>query len=210
MEGLRQSLRIFALKSSSTENPSGLGTFNYNLRFSGQYFDVEKNSSYNYFRDCYDPSTGRYCQSDPIGLDGGINTYAYVENNPLIKFDMFGLQSGTTGSIPPPPNCDNCESSEGGTPYPGPAPEPGLEPVYPELILIPIARGREAAAAVAAAIKKLWETCKNIRCKLAIHDAHHHFGPPFNQKMCHIQLNCWVKGRSGSSFVIRIPYPCGS
>ncbi|GIX35724.1 MAG: RhsD protein [Lysobacteraceae bacterium] len=60
------------------------------LRFPGQYHDPATGLHYNYFRD-YDPSTGRYVQSDPMGLKAGINTYAYVRSNPLYLFDMFGL-----------------------------------------------------------------------------------------------------------------------
>jgi RHS repeat-associated protein len=73
------------------ENPAGLGIFTCNLRFPGQYFDQETNTHYNYFRD-YDPTIGRYVQSDPIGLRGGLNTYLYVEANPIGDIDVDGLQ----------------------------------------------------------------------------------------------------------------------
>ncbi len=63
-----------------------------NLRFPGQYFDAETGLHYNYFRD-YAPGLGRYVESDPIGLLGGVNTYLYSFANPIILFDIFGLKS---------------------------------------------------------------------------------------------------------------------
>jgi RHS repeat-associated protein len=140
-------------------NPSGAGAFEFPLRFPGQYFDRETNLAYNMARD-YDPSIGRYMESDPIGLEGGLNTFAYVRANPLSFTDPEGFQVGRIAS----------------------------------------------AAALAAAriardqIVKAYKYCSNIRCKIAIHDDHHYFGWPFNKKMCHVQLNCWVKGVSGSGW----------
>lgn len=61
-----------------------------NLRFPGQYYDTETGLHYNGNR-YYDPKTGRYITPDPIGLEGGINLYPYVDGNPVNKKDLEGM-----------------------------------------------------------------------------------------------------------------------
>gem|GEM_PF-1470047 len=60
-----------------------------NLRLPGQYWDEETGTHYNQQRD-YDPQTGRYIQSDPLGLYDGVNTYSYAHQNPLSYTDPTG------------------------------------------------------------------------------------------------------------------------
>ncbi|MGH7866814.1 MAG: RHS repeat domain-containing protein, partial [Candidatus Dormibacteraceae bacterium] len=76
--------------AADNQNPAGLGTFPYNLRFPGQYYDSETGLNQNWNRD-YDPVVGRYVESDPVGLTAGVNTYAYVGSKPISFFDFFGL-----------------------------------------------------------------------------------------------------------------------
>jgi RHS repeat-associated protein len=96
-------------KAIPNGNPSGIGLFEFNLRLPGQQYDAVAGLQYNYFRD-YDPSIGRYVQSDPIGLKAGLNTYLYSYANVLLWIDPRGLSamsdyvdclaSQATGSVP--------------------------------------------------------------------------------------------------------------
>lgn len=78
--------------TSPNEDPDfdGVG-FVFNLRFPGQRYDAVSDLNYNYFRD-YDPATGRYVESDPIGLRGGVSTYTYALSNPMRWIDPQGLE----------------------------------------------------------------------------------------------------------------------
>jgi len=91
-------------------DPDGDGqVLTFNLRYPGQYFDSESGLHYNYFRD-YEPATGRYIESDPIGIFGGINTFAYAASQPLLLIDPTGESYATAvggwiaadGAVPEP------------------------------------------------------------------------------------------------------------
>lgn len=75
------------------ESPVNPTLFSFSLRFPGQVSDRETNLYYNYFRD-YDPNLGRYLESDPIGLAGGMNSYLYAEAAPTSTIDIWGLAPG--------------------------------------------------------------------------------------------------------------------
>ena len=74
------------------------GRVEQNLRYQGQYLDRETGLHYNLHR-YYDPDVGRFIVTDPIGLAGGLNLYAYAPN-PLKYIDPLGLKkelcNGTT------------------------------------------------------------------------------------------------------------------
>ncbi len=94
-----------------------VSTITNNLRFPGQYYDVETGLNYNYYRD-YNPVIGRYLESDPLLLPfihnratyfvpstfvmtpGRLHDYLYVGNSPMNRIDLKGLDDATSGSGP--------------------------------------------------------------------------------------------------------------
>ena len=98
------------------QNPSGLGTFPYNLRFPGQYFMAETGLNQNWNRD-YDPLVGKYIEPDPSGLEESGNLYVYADGDPVGTVDPFGLYTVAPGVPAPSPVIQallNCIESKTG------------------------------------------------------------------------------------------------
>jgi RHS repeat-associated protein len=100
-----------------------------NLRWPGHYFDSEIGLHYNRFR-YYSPELGRYLQSDPEGISGGLNLYAYTRN-PLVEVDTRGLNCGGHGKgAKAKPDCEDCRDAD-------PALKEVMEPTEPGAIKTP-------------------------------------------------------------------------
>jgi len=109
----------FGLATVNEDPDNDTNTVTFNLRFPGQYYDSETGLHYNLNR-YYSPKEGRYITSDPIGLEGGLNTYLYAEANPIGIFDPMGLTGNSAqrrkarrkNRRPPPVNMNKDERFE--------------------------------------------------------------------------------------------------
>ncbi len=84
--------QVWAWAPDSFGNGAPTGSATVNLRMPGQYFDAESGIFYNWNR-YYNPEIGRYISSDPIGLEGGMNTFLYAGANPVMAVDPEGLMT---------------------------------------------------------------------------------------------------------------------
>jgi RHS repeat-associated protein len=177
----RWDLQVSAFgEHAANEDPDGDATLvKFNLRFPGQYLDAETGLHYNYFRD-YEPGNGRYVQSDPIGLDGGVSTYAYGLSNPIRYSDPAGLVAGQAVGA----------GAAGWA-------------------AIRICRRIPACnRQLARLTKEAKELCDDVRCVVR-YDQKPHNIPPFGHCQ-HWQIDCWLKSRPNSHFSIYVPnlYTC--
>jgi RHS repeat-associated protein len=82
----------YGLESTSSE-------INNSWRYASKHYDEE--TGFVYFGErFYDPSLTRWINPDPAGFIDGLNTYAYVGNNPLRFFDAYGLSDEDLHSLP--------------------------------------------------------------------------------------------------------------
>jgi RHS repeat-associated protein len=145
----------------------------------GQYFDAETGNHYNYFRN-YDPSIGRYIESDPIGLDGGLNTYLYVNASPLTLVDPTGEN-----------------------------PAAGAGAIIGAAALRICAKSPSCRRQLAELTKRAVEFCKSVECRVHFDKKGHPFPKPGGgTELCmHWQIDCYIKGVPGSGFSIHSRLP---
>ncbi|MFZ5635093.1 MAG: RHS repeat-associated core domain-containing protein [Pseudomonadota bacterium] len=158
--------------TAPNQDPDNDGTaFVFDMRFPGQRYDAASGLNYNYFRD-YDAATGRYVESDPIGLMGGVSTYSYVHGNPGIGIDPLGLQyaePSTTAFCRQNPAACIIEVAPRPTPRPVPPPAgPRLTPVpppgpRPTPIAPPGGGGRAEPCETCASQYPQYDTCAEMR-----------------------------------------------
>jgi RHS repeat-associated protein len=153
--------------NAPNENPAGVGAFNHNLRFPGQYYDVETSLNYNSKRD-YDPRVGRYVESDPIWLGGGLNTYGYTGGDPLSNIDPQGLAAFPIPTPFPIPVCGPGVSGGCRPMPPTPSPQPSPAQCYFNCIvgakggMSALNRGFSGALGkYGAVVGRLYEACMN-------------------------------------------------
>ena len=142
-----------------------------NLRFPGQYQDEETDLHYNWNR-FYDPTIGRYVTSDPIGLDGGVNTYSYSESNPVVNIDPTGLKS-----------CSDCEKKV--------VDEPCRESAKNQLFdCLEMAHDifDSGMKEIGRRLDRCMESCEYL------------FDNPYSRGAC--KANCWIAARNSEALLI--------
>jgi RHS repeat-associated protein len=181
------------------------------FRYTGREFDTETNLYY-YRARYYDPTTGRFASQDPLGFIGGPNAYAYTVNDPILLIDPSGLYSWgqfVTDAV-------NAIAGAGDTLSFGLsayARNQWGDFFYPTTarVVNPCSGAYFTGVAVGVTIDAvLLDEADSIpndtQIKVALHDAHHPFGPL--GKLPHIQVNVWQNGIPGSGFTLpRIPLP---
>jgi RHS repeat-associated protein len=75
--------------------------------YTGREIDFDTGLIYHRTR-WYDPQDGRFISEDPVGFEGGVNFYVYVDNMPLRYTDPFGLQK-YSGDLNQLCDTDDCE-----------------------------------------------------------------------------------------------------
>ncbi|MBZ5635087.1 MAG: DUF4329 domain-containing protein, partial [Acidobacteriia bacterium] len=91
--------QVWAWANDAFGTSTPTGTTTVNLRMAGQYFDSESGLFNNWNR-YYNPAIGRYISSDPISIAGGLNTFGYVGQSPVMRIDPWAWKPGDPYSSP--------------------------------------------------------------------------------------------------------------